>query len=60
MQFSVDKAHRQQTSRYAEAGCDTYGVRLELLNQDAVKERHDGLDGLERSLGSLEKQYFSI
>ena len=33
---------------------DTYGVRLELLDQDAVEERHDGLDGLERSLGSLQ------
>ena len=31
----------------------TYGVGLEALHEDAVQKRDDGLDGLERCLGSL-------
>ncbi len=30
-----------------------YRLRLEPLDEDAVEERDDGLDGLERCLGSL-------
>ena len=31
----------------------TYGLGLEPLDEDAVEERDDGLDGLESCLGSL-------
>lgn len=31
----------------------TYGLRLEALDEDTVKERHDGPNGLERRLDRL-------
>ena len=33
----------------------TYGFGLEPLDEDAVEERDDGLDGLESRLGSLRR-----